>query len=100
MDLAAIGLLLGLVGLLLWSASRHNEIFRVIVKKGRITKVRGRVPPPFMRDLREITQYTKDGCVRAVREGGEGRIEVSSSIDERTAQRLRNAYAIYPSKRL
>lgn len=100
MDLVYLAGLFGLIGLVLWAATRHNEIFRVTITKGRVTVVRGRVPPSFLGDLREVVKHVQDGTIRAVKQGGEGRLVVSSSIDERTAQRLRNAYAIYPGKRL
>ncbi len=93
--------ILGLIGVLLWAATRHNEVFRVAIRGGRVTVVRGRVPPTFLGDLREIVRHVKDGTVHAVKSGGEARLVVSSSIDERTAQRLRNAFALYPAaKRL
>jgi hypothetical protein len=86
--------LLGLIGLVLWAATRHNEVFRVVVRGGRATVVRGRVPPAFLSDLREITRSVGSGTIRAVKSGGEPRLVVSPSIDERTAQRLRNAFAV------
>ena len=100
MDWPFVGGAAILVGLVLWAATRHNEIFRVAVVRGRAAVVRGRVPPAFLSDLREIVARTQTGTVSAVKEGGEGRLVISASIDERTAQRLRNAYAIYPGKRL
>jgi hypothetical protein len=99
-DLVYVAGLFGLIGLVLWAATRHNEIFRIVIKKGRATVLRGRVAPSFLSDLREIVRHVEDGTIHAVKQGGEGRLVVSSSIDERTAQRLRNAYAIYPRKRL
>jgi hypothetical protein len=100
MDLVYVAGLFGVIGLVLWAATRHNEIFRVAIKKGRVSVLRGRVPPSFLGDLREIVKHVEDGTIRAVKQSGEGRLVLSSSIDERTAQRLRNAYAIYPGKRL
>jgi hypothetical protein len=93
--------ILGLIAVLLWAATRHNEVFRVAIRGGRVTVVRGRVPPTFLGDLKEIVRHVKDGTVHAVKQDGEARLVVSSSIDERTAQRLRNAFALYPTaKRL
>ena len=100
MDLVYVAGLFGLVGLVLWAATRHNEIFRVAIAKGRVSVLRGRVPPAFLGDLREIVKHVQTGTVRAVKEGGEGRLVVSSEVDGRTAQRLRNAFAIYLGKRL
>ena len=100
MDFVYVAGLFGLIALVLWAATRHNEIFRVTVTRGRVTVVRGRVPPSFLGDLREIVRHVDKATIHAVKQGGEGRLVLSSSIDERTAQRLRNAYAIYPGKRL
>lgn len=100
MDLVYVAGLFGLIALVLWAATRHNEIFRVAIKNGRVTVLRGRVPPSFLGDLREIVRQVQGGTVRAVKQGGEGRLVVSSEIDDRTAQRLRNAFAISPAKRL
>jgi hypothetical protein len=100
MDVVYVAGLFALIGLVLWASTRHNEIFRITVKKGRATVVRGRVPPSFLGDLREIVKHVENGTVHAVKQGGEGRLVLSSTIDDRTAQRLRNAYAVYPGKRL
>ena len=94
MDAVYAAGILGLIGLALWAATRQNEIFRVSIRAGRMTVVRGRVPPTFLGDLREIAGHVSDGTVRAIKESGEPRLMVSSSIDERTAQRLRNAFAV------
>lgn len=101
MDAVYVVGVLGLIGLALWVAKRQNEIFRISVRGGRVTVLRGKVPPSFLGDLREIVRHVQDGTVHAVKSDGEARLVVSSSIDERTAQRLRNAFATYPAaKRL
>jgi hypothetical protein len=100
MDMIYVAGLFSLIGLVLWSATRRSQIFRVAIRKGRVTVVRGRVPASFLGDLRAIVRHVEDGTICSVKQGGEGRLVFSSSIDDRTAQRLRNAYAIYPGKRL
>src|SRR5438132_10534773 len=95
----AVGVL-GLIALALWAATRQNEVFRIAIRRGRVTVVRGRVPPSFLGDLREVVRHVEDGTVRAVKSGGEARLVVSPSIDERSAQRLRNAFALSAAKRL
>ena len=94
MDAIYAAAVLGLIALVLWAATRQNEIFRVSIRGGRVAVVRGRVPPSFLGDLRDIANHVGDGSVHAVKSGGEPRLVVSSSIDERTAQRLRNAFAV------
>lgn len=96
MDLVYAMGTLGLIGLLLWVATRQNEVFRVAIRRGRATVTRGKVPPSFLSDLQEIVgPHTQDGTIHAVKRGGEPALVVSSSIDERTAQRLRNAFAVH-----
>lgn len=101
MDAVYAAGILGLIALVLWAATRQNEIFRLAIRAGRVTVVRGKVPPTFLSDLRELVRHVNEGTVHAVKSGGEARLVFSSSIDERTAQRLRNAFALYPAaKRL
>ena len=95
MDVVYAAGTLCLIALLLWVATRRNEVFRVTVRGGRATVLRGKVPPGFMSDLREIVKHVEDGSVHAVKRGGEPALVVSSSIDERAAQRLRNAFAMH-----
>ncbi len=100
MDLVYLGAVGALIALVVWAARRHTEVFHARIESGRVTIVRGKVAPAFMTDLRDLSRGVERGEVRAIREGGESRLVVSSSIDERTAQRLRNAFAVYPGKRL
>ena len=86
--------ILGLIGLALWAATRQNEIFRIAVRAGKATVLRGKVPPSFLGDLRDCVRHVGAGSVHAVKRDGDACLVVSSSIDERTAQRLRNAFAL------
>lgn len=95
MDVVYVAGVLGLIGLAVWASTRQNEIFRVAVRGGRATVLRGKVSPGFLSDLREIVRGVQDGTVHAVKRGGEPALVVSTSIDERTAQRLRNAFATH-----
>jgi len=95
----ALGVI-GLIALALWAATRQNEVFRVNIRGGKVTVVRGRLAPSFLGDLRDTVRHVKDGTVHAVNQDGEPRLVFSSSIDERTAQRLRNAFALSTAKRL
>lgn len=82
-----------LLGLGLWAVARQAEVFVVRVENGRATTVRGRVPPGFMEDLRKITRGAPAGTIRALRQRGGARLDVSG-LDEHTRQRLRNAFAL------
>lgn len=99
MDAVYAGGVLALIILVLWAATRHNEVFRVTIEGGRVKVQRGRVPPSFLGDLRDIARHVKSGSVHAVKQDGEARLVCSSSIDERTAQRLRNAFALDPGRK-
>lgn len=94
-----IALLGGLIGALLWAASRDVEAFRVQITRGVPRVVRGRLPPGFLADVRELVRHVDDGVVRVVKEGGEPRLVGSSSIDEPTLQRLRNAFSVRRRRR-
>lgn len=96
-DVVYVAGVLGLIGLVLWAATRHNEVFRIAIKGGRATVLRGKVAPSFLGDVRDIVKHVKDGSVHAVKRDGGAALVVSPSIDERTAQRLRNAFALDPS---
>lgn len=82
------------VGLLLWAVVRQNEVFRIEIEDGRPRVARGKPPPGFVDDVRTIAKHVEAGVVRAVKDGGQPRIVASSSIDEATLQRLRNAFSV------
>ena len=127
MEAAYAGGALAFVFFVLWAATRENEVFRLELydtNPGRISDripgpefdtrvdrdvarvrvVRGKVPPAFLADVRELTRQLRpppNGLIRAVRQDGEPRLVFSSSFDERTAQKLRNAFALaHGQKRL
>jgi uncharacterized protein DUF3634 len=89
--------ILGLIGVALWVATRQNEVFRIAIRAGRATVLRGKVPPSFLSDLRDVVRHVDAGSIHAVKRDGAARLVVSPSIDERTAQRLRNAFALTPA---
>ena len=94
MDAVYVAGLVGLIALVLWAATRQNEVFRIAIRGGRVTVVRGKVAPSFLGDVREIARHVKDGTIHAVKRDGAAQLVLSSSFDERTAQRLRNAFAL------
>lgn len=83
-----------LIGALLWAVMRDLEAFRIEVEDGKPRVVRGKPPPGFVDDVRTIAKHVEAGVIRAVKEGGEPRIVASSSIDDATLQRLRNAFSV------
>jgi hypothetical protein len=89
-----IAILGGLVGALLWAVTRQLEAFRIEVEDGKPRVARGKPPPGFVDDVRTIAKHVEAGVIRAVKEGGEPRLVASSSIDDATLQRLRNAFSV------
>ena len=82
---------------------RAAEIFRVSVRDGRVLVIRGRVPPALLRAIREIVRSEPaitHGTIRAVRGEHGARLTASGAIDEGRLQRLRNAFALFPTSKL
>jgi hypothetical protein len=83
-------------------AWRAAEIFCVSVRNGRALVVRGRVPPPLLRAIREIVgaqPAVERATIRAVR-GEHGARLTGSGLDDGRLQRLRNAFGLYPVSKL
>lgn len=100
MDLVYLGAVIALIALAVWAARRHTTLFVIRIASGRAKIIRGKVAPSFFTDVKDLVRHIETGTVSAVRQGGEPRLVLSPSIDERTAQRLRNAFAVHPGKRL
>ena len=95
-------LILVVVALVVFFAWRAAEIFCVSVRDGRALVIRGRVPPPLMRAIREIVgaqPQVARATIRAVR-GENGARLTARGIDEGRLQRLRNAFGLYPVSKL
>jgi hypothetical protein len=96
-------IVLALVIVLVYFAMRSGEIFCVSVRDGRALVIRGRVPPPLLRAIREIIasqpQVTR-ATIRAVRGEHGARLTARGAIDEGRIQRLRNAFALFPTAKL
>lgn len=92
-------LVVGVIGL--WWIGRGRELFLLSARDGRVLLVRGRIPAGLMRDMREILSAARvhRATVRAVRSDGGARLEISG-VEEGPAQRLRNAFGLYPISRL
>lgn len=86
----------------LWWFTRREELFRLSVREGRVLVVRGRAPPGFVSDVRDVVGHARvrGATVRAVRTERGGRLVFSGDLDEGTAQRLRNVFGILPASQL
>jgi len=96
-------LILAGVAVVIYFAWRAGEIFSVSVRDGRALVIRGRVPPPLMRAIREIVgsqPQVTHGTIRAVRGEHGARLTAGGGIDEGRLQRLRNAFGLYPISKL
>jgi len=84
-------------------AWRSAEIFCVSVRNGRALVIRGRVPPPLLRAIREIVGSQPEvtrATIRASRAEHGARLTASGAIDEGRVQRLRNAFGLFPTSKL
>ena len=100
MDSSGLAAVVIVMAVFLWYLSRKNEFFRVSIRDGRVLLVRGRIPMGYLDDLRDVSRHVPRGMVRAVKDAGQARLIISSSVDEVTAQRMRNTFAIYPVVKL
>ena len=96
-------LILAAVAVAIYFAWRASEIFCVSVRDGRALVIRGRVPPPLMRAIREIVAAQPEvtrATIRAVRGEHGARLTAGGAIDDGRVQRLRNAFGLYPVSKL
>ena len=79
--------------------TRMSELFCISIKNGKTLVVRGRVPPGFFIDVSRVAVGIDDATIWARKSDGHARL-TASGLDERTLQRLRNAFSTYPMSRL
>lgn len=86
---------------LLW-VFRHDELFKLSVRDGRVLVVRGRVPAGFVGDVREIVERARvaRATIRAVKTERGGRLIFSGDLDEGTEQRIRNVFGLTTASQL
>lgn len=87
-----------LIGLLAFAGQR--ELFRIEVRAGKQTVVRGQVPSGLLHDFGAALRHVQRGEVRAHRTGRGARLSFRGQIDEGVAQRLRNIFGLYPMAKL
>ncbi len=95
-----IGVLLFLL-IAFHASTRGSELFFVSVRKGKAIVVRGRVPGSLLDAIVDVTKRAgiQRASIRAVRSASHARL-VTSGVDERTEQRLRNVFGTFPMARL
>jgi uncharacterized protein DUF3634 len=96
----AVAVALGaLVVALVWW--RLNELFLVSVREGKVLVVRGAVPGPLLREIRDVVSRAgvRRASIRAVRGSTHARLD-ASGVDARVQQQLRNVFGLYPVQKL
>jgi hypothetical protein len=96
-------IVVGVVVLVVFLAMRAGAIFCVSVRDGRALVIRGRVPPPLLRAIREIIASqpaVARATIKAVRGEHGARLTARGAIDEGRIQRLRNAFGLFPTAKL
>ena len=78
-----------------------DELFCVSVRGGRALVVRGRIPPALLADLSAVVARppVARATLRAMKDAGDARLVVEG-VPDGAAQRLRNAFALYPIAKL
>lgn len=81
--------------------ARANELFFISIRGGRLLLVRGRVPAQLYEELTDVIARARieHGELRATFESKRARL-TTRSIDERTAQQLRNVLGLHTLQRL
>ncbi len=86
----------------LWWFTATRAVFSVALRDGRAEPIRGRIPGPLLADFARIAAAAPEvrGTVTALRQEHGSRLRFSGRIDAGTAQRMRNAFGLYPMSRL
>lgn len=80
----------------------HDYAFWLEFREGRFLLMRGSLPPSLLADFADITRAEPSAKIRlrAHKGNGRARLLISGTLSEGTAQRLRNAFGLYPEVRL
>jgi hypothetical protein len=85
----------------LWWVTRTRELFRVVVRRGKVS-ASGRIPRGLLNDFAEIVRRpeVRYAMIRAVSDEHGAYLAVSGQVDEGRKQRMRNVFALYPASQL
>ncbi len=80
---------------------RMGELFLISLRNSDLLVIRGKAPIALLQDFADIlTRHgVHNATIRAVRAEGGAQL-ICSGVDEGTAQRLRNAFHLYPLSQL
>ena len=92
-EIAAVAFLAACVVALALAARRAREVFRIRVREGRVTQVRGRVGAETVSELADVLERARveEATLRGVLEGGRTKL-VADGVSPPIAQRLRNTF--------
>jgi Protein of unknown function (DUF3634) len=84
------------------SIRRSTELFRVRVRAGKATFVRGRMPPSLLADLSDVVRVPaiERAEIWAVRRSGKARLQTKGELSAEQSQRLRNVIGTYSLQRI
>src|SRR5687767_14663825 len=84
------------------SIQRSTELFRIRVKAGKATFVRGRIPPGLLADLSDVVRSPPiaDAEIWAVRRSGQASLQSKGELSVEQRQRLRNVLGTYSLQRI
>lgn len=79
-------------GIWFWSLKRAATLFRIDIEEGQVTRVRGRVPPRMLADIKDVA--LRGGVLRATLRGvmrdGRPVLHFDGELDPGLQQQLRN----------
>ena len=84
------------------SIRRSTELFRIRVRTGTASFVRGRIPSSLLADVSDIlrTPPVERAEIWAVRRSGKATLETKGEISAEQCQRLRNVLGTYSLQRI
>lgn len=81
----------------LWAIDRETTLFVVRVREGKITRVRGKIPPRALDEIRDVIRraHVKRAKIRALVRDGQPVIRIRGEFDPGFLQVLRNVIGQY-----
>jgi hypothetical protein len=85
------------IGVWLWAVDRETTLFVVRVKEGRLTHVRGRIPPRVLDEIRDVVARAsvRKARIKAFVRDGRPTLRLSGEFDPNFLQVLRNVVGQY-----
>lgn len=88
-----------IVSVMAW---RSLTLFELSIQDGKITIVRGAIPPALFDEIRDIVRIgrVEHGTIRVVKDRGDAKLVCSPEMDDATVQRIRNVLGRFPAATL